>query len=218
MTGPATALPASGPRPRRHVDEGEYQAWVDAHVPQLPARWERMGAYRRFVERWPDLETWFAEPLLVRLGFVGEGMRSNGRTDSHRASGYLVYLSMVQGVGLDFEFLLARKYARLLDKAHLLRCVSTAGGGSVQLPNERALLGAGRVMAGSPADRKEKQAATHLPIRGIPQIRTVIRSPVWAVGGDLLLVAVVRRARGQRRRICGSGSGRRMPGWASSAG
>ena len=47
-------------------------------------------------------------------------------------------------------------------------------------------------MAGSPADRKEKQAATHLPIRGIPQIRTVIRSPVWAVGGDLLLVAVVR--------------------------
>lgn len=75
-----------------------------------------MGAYRRFVERWPDLETWFTEPLLVRLGFVGEGMRSNGRTDSHRASGYLVYLSMVQGVGLDFEFLLARKYARLLDK------------------------------------------------------------------------------------------------------
>lgn len=116
MTGPAAALPASGPRPRRHVHEGEYQAWVDAHVPHPPARWERMGAYRRFVERWPDLETWFAEPILVRLGFVGEGMRSNGRTDSHRASGYLVYLSMVQGVGLDFEFLLARKYARLLDK------------------------------------------------------------------------------------------------------
>ena len=43
-----------------------------------------------------------------------------------------------------------------------------------------------------PADRKEKQAATHLPIRGIPQIRTGIRSPVWAVSGDLLLVAVVR--------------------------
>ena len=47
-------------------------------------------------------------------------------------------------------------------------------------------------MAGSPADRKEEQAATQLPIRGIPQIRTVIRSPVWAVNGDLLLVAVVR--------------------------
>ena len=46
-------------------------------------------------------------------------------------------------------------------------------------------------MAGSPADRKEKQAATHAPIRGIPQIRTVIGSPVWAVSGDLLLVAVV---------------------------
>jgi len=47
-------------------------------------------------------------------------------------------------------------------------------------------------MAGLPADRKEKRAATHLPIRGIPQIRTGIRSPVWAVSGDLLLVAVVR--------------------------
>jgi hypothetical protein len=47
-------------------------------------------------------------------------------------------------------------------------------------------------MAGSPADRKEKQAATHAPIRGIPQIRTGIGSPVWAVSGDLLLVAVVR--------------------------
>lgn len=116
MTGPAIERPAPVPRPRRHVDEGEYQAWVDTHVPQLPARWERMGAYRRFVERWPDLETWFTEPLPVRLGFVGEGMRSNGRTDSHRASGYLVYLSMVQGVGLDFEFLLGRKYARLLDR------------------------------------------------------------------------------------------------------
>ncbi|ABH00793.1 hypothetical protein RHA1_ro11146 (plasmid) [Rhodococcus jostii RHA1] len=29
-------------------------------------------------------------------------------------------------------------------------------------------------------------------IRGIPQIRTGNESPVWAVGGDLLLVAVVR--------------------------
>ena len=47
-------------------------------------------------------------------------------------------------------------------------------------------------MAGLPADRKEQQAATHVPIRGTPQIGTVIRSPVWALSGGLLLVAVVR--------------------------
>ncbi|WP_233364570.1 hypothetical protein [Rhodococcus globerulus] len=103
-------------RSRQHVDENEYHAWVKTHVPQPPAQWERMGAYRRFVEHWPDLEEWFAAPLPVRLGFVGEGMRSNGRTESHRASGYLVYLSMAKGIGLDFDFLLGRKYARLFDR------------------------------------------------------------------------------------------------------
>lgn len=111
------AQPMSVPRQsRQHVDENEYHTWVKLHISQPPARYERMGAYRRFVERWPDLEDWFTAPLQVRLGFVGEGMRSNGRTDSHRASGYLVYLSMVKGIGLDFDYLLGRKYARLLDR------------------------------------------------------------------------------------------------------
>lgn len=42
-----------------------------------------------------------------------------------------------------------------------------------------------------PANAREKQAATLADPRGTPQIRTVMRSPVWAVRGDLLLVAVV---------------------------
>jgi hypothetical protein len=47
-------------------------------------------------------------------------------------------------------------------------------------------------MVESPALAKaEKQATAHLPISGTSQIRTVIRSPVWAVSGDLLLVAIV---------------------------
>nr|WP_240963373.1 tyrosine-type recombinase/integrase [Antrihabitans stalactiti] len=75
-----------------------------------------MCAYRRFTEQWPDLEAWFAAPLVDRLGYAGAApLRSNGRTDSHRASAYLVYLSMVKGIGLDYSYLLGRKYGRLFD-------------------------------------------------------------------------------------------------------
>ena len=71
-----------------------------------------MRAYRRFTERWPDLEDWFAEPLPVRLGFAGPGLNAAGRGPGHQAAAYLVYLSLVRGVGLDYEFLLGRRFAR----------------------------------------------------------------------------------------------------------
>jgi integrase len=41
----------------------------------------------------------------------------NLRGWSHQASGYLTYLSLVHGVGLDYELLLGRKYARLFNAA-----------------------------------------------------------------------------------------------------
>lgn len=86
-------------------------------MPSEVARWERMRAYRRFVEAWPDLHGWFAAPLPVRLGFVDERLDGNLRGRSHQASGYLVYLSLVRGVGLDYPLLLGRKYARLFHPA-----------------------------------------------------------------------------------------------------
>jgi len=79
----------------------------------------------------------------------------------------------------------------------LLRRVSPAGGGSVQLPMSGPV-DAGRVMADSPQIAKRSRPP-RLPICGKPQIRTVIRSPVWAVSGDLLLVAVVRVDRSSDR-------------------
>jgi hypothetical protein len=101
------------PSARRHASEAEYGAWVNAFVPNQDARYERMAAYRRFVRAWPDLEAWFAAPLLVRAGFTGAPLRSTGRTATFNASGYLVYLALVHGVGLDHDYLFVRKYARL---------------------------------------------------------------------------------------------------------
>ena len=110
----AAALAAVGAagQARVHASEEEYRAWVEAHVPARHARTARMLSYRRFTERWPDLEDWFAEPLAVRLGFTGTGLNAAGRGPAHQAAGYLVYLSLVRGVGLDYGFLLGRKFAR----------------------------------------------------------------------------------------------------------
>lgn len=101
------------PSPRRHASEAEYSAWVNSFIPSQAARYERMAAYRRFVRAWPELEAWFAAPLLVRAGFTGGPLRSSGRTATFNASGYLVYLALVHGIGLDHDFLFVRKYARL---------------------------------------------------------------------------------------------------------
>ncbi|BCW77868.1 tyrosine-type recombinase/integrase [Arthrobacter sp. NicSoilB11] len=101
------------PRERRHASEADYGAWVKAFIPHDAARYERMAAYRRFVQAWPDLEDWFRAPLLVRAGFTGGPLRATGRTGTFSASGYLVYLAFVHGIGLDYEFLFVRKYARL---------------------------------------------------------------------------------------------------------
>ncbi len=101
------------PTARRHATETEYAAWVKAFIPNQAARYERMASYRRFVRAWPDLEDWFRAPLLVRAGFTGAPLGATGRTGTFSASGYLVYLALVHGVALDYEFLFVRKYARL---------------------------------------------------------------------------------------------------------
>lgn len=72
-----------------------------------------MTIYRHFLDRWPDLQDWFAAPLSVRLGFTGGPTLATGRTVAHRAQSYLVYLSLVRGVGLDWDLLLGRTYARM---------------------------------------------------------------------------------------------------------
>jgi len=107
----------AGPSERVHVSEIEYKAWVDEHVPHPAARWQRMVIYRRFVGSFPDLSAWFDAPLDRRLGFTGGPDWAKGRTKTHEAIGYLAYLSLVKGISLDYEYLLARQFTRLLSDA-----------------------------------------------------------------------------------------------------
>ena len=56
---------------RRHAPREEYFAWVGRVLPNPAGASMRRWFYNRFVARWPDLDAWFAEPLLVRLDLRG---------------------------------------------------------------------------------------------------------------------------------------------------
>jgi integrase len=108
---------APGSAPQVHATEAEYKAWIYEHIPHPAARWHRMLIYRRFIESFPDLSTWFDSPLELRLGFSGGPVWTKGRTTAHEAIGYLAYLSLVRGICLDYEYLLARQFTRLSSRA-----------------------------------------------------------------------------------------------------
>ena len=118
MTSAETLLSGEpGQAPRVHAEEADYKSWVYEYIPQQWARWHRMLVYRRFVESFPDLSTWFNSPLELRLGFSGGPAWAKGRTTAHEAIGYLAYLSLVNGISLDHEYLLARQFTRLFSRA-----------------------------------------------------------------------------------------------------
>ncbi len=108
---------APGSAPRVHAAEAEYKAWIYQHIPHPAARWHRMLIYRRFIESFPVLSRWFDSPLQLRLGFSGGPVWTKGRTTAHEAIGYLAYLSLVRGICLDYEYLLARQFTRLSSRA-----------------------------------------------------------------------------------------------------
>jgi len=68
--------------------------------------------YNRFVRHWPDLEGWFAEPLLVRLDLHDRDYWQSGKRKgpSHEAGTYLAYLSLVHRLPLDADWLLSRNF------------------------------------------------------------------------------------------------------------
>jgi len=63
-----------------------------------------------FVDRYPDLDEWFAEPLTRRVGrLLGEDPRRESLTDpiSYNARHYLSFLGVTGRVAFDWEWLLA---------------------------------------------------------------------------------------------------------------
>lgn len=141
-----------------------------------------MSAYRRFVEQWPDLEDWLSAPLAERLGFTGDRLYANGRTAAHRAAGYLVYLALVGGVGLDFAYVLGRRYARILDPA------SGAAGYGIDLTLWESHV-ARLVQLGYP----RAAARSHLMwglgrlilTRGDPDLRAISAENLYAAGREI---------------------------------
>lgn len=99
------------PARRVHADRATYKAWVDEHCASYAVRWARMDDYDRFVERWPVLQDWFDAPLRLRLLD-----RQNCARGQHPHGGasvimpYLTYLSLVEGVRLDYPVLLGRTF------------------------------------------------------------------------------------------------------------
>jgi hypothetical protein len=120
---------AAGPSARRqHVEREEYFSWLETvfgtgpRVPGqegVPAIKSRRYHYNRFLMRWPDLEEWFAAPLLSRLDVGPDGTpetsacgKRNG--PSVEAGPYLIYLSMAHRIPLDADYVLSRNFDSLL--------------------------------------------------------------------------------------------------------
>lgn len=107
-----TGAVAAGQGQREHVDRATYRAWVWEHVSSSSVRSSRMRAFDEFLERWPRLEDWFSAPLPQRLLESEDCVRGQyPHGGASVAMPYLSYLSLVHGVGLDYEVLLGRTFA-----------------------------------------------------------------------------------------------------------
>jgi integrase len=96
---------------REHVDRASYRSWVWRHIPSSTVRSARMKAYGQFVAHWPRLEDFFAAPLRQRLFDAEDYQRGqHPHGGASVAMPYLCYLSLVHGIGLDYELLLGRTF------------------------------------------------------------------------------------------------------------
>jgi hypothetical protein len=75
--------------------------------------------YDRFLKHWPDLEEWFAAPLLARLDLGPDGtpaLSAAGKRNgpSCEAGPYLIYMSMVHRMPMDADHVMSRNFDSLL--------------------------------------------------------------------------------------------------------
>ncbi len=111
----AVALAAEPAARRRHASREEYFTWLDTVFnagirargqARIPVIKSRRYYYDRFLKHWPDLEEWFAAPLLTRLDLGPDGapaLSAAGKRNgpSCEAGPYLIYLSMVHRMPVD---------------------------------------------------------------------------------------------------------------------
>lgn len=110
--GAGLRLVETAPVRREHADRATYRAWVWRYMPTSQTRSARMKAYDEFVARWPRLEDFFAAPLRQRLFDRDDCVPGkNPHGGCSVIMPYLSYLSLVRGIGLDYELLLGRSFA-----------------------------------------------------------------------------------------------------------
>ena len=107
MTAPARLLMATRAA-RQHADADEYDAFVALQQGNRLYR-NRCNRFRQhFVDRYPDLDEWFSEPLAVRIGreYRAAPRTYTDATNAH-ARGYLLYLCLTGRITFDWPWLLA---------------------------------------------------------------------------------------------------------------
>ena len=104
----ALELAHVGPRMRRHAPVAEYDAYLERWIDQPVYRRMLRHARDEFLAHYPDLEAWFAAPLLERVGRERrDGVRSSCKTLGYQARSYLHYLGLSGYAWFDWEWLLA---------------------------------------------------------------------------------------------------------------
>jgi hypothetical protein len=81
----------------------------------------KLRYYQAFRDRWPDLASWFAAPLVERVGRLpGESFRRPSFAVSHLARPYLTYLGLCGYATFDYRWMFAVGQLRVHDQAALL--------------------------------------------------------------------------------------------------
>lgn len=97
-------------RRSEHASPEEFAALITAVTTDRGYLSKKLRERQVFVDRYPDLEEWFAEPLTHRVGrLLGENPRRGPVTDpvSYDARHYLSFLGVTGRVAFDWEWLLA---------------------------------------------------------------------------------------------------------------
>ena len=94
--------------PVHHASEEEYSVFVQAYATCAKHRTILLRKRRYFVQRYPDLRSWFAAPLAERVGrLYGEDAPSVFSPVSYQARTYLLFLALCGYAPLDWEWLIA---------------------------------------------------------------------------------------------------------------
>jgi integrase len=131
--------------PFHHASVEEWEAFVQSYTTNKGYQWELLRFRQQFVERYPDLNDWFAAPLVARVGRTVEQRHAKTRHNalckvSYQARPYLVFLALRGYARFDWEWLIA------IYQLRLTKVFACAGGdmGMTKLLDDACRLGFAR--------------------------------------------------------------------------